>query len=1006
MEDDSDIGITKAAPELLKNLDIEFQKGNVDKVRKLLDPFQDSPQLLDSRLQNMMTKLTSDYLETLEDWPCEIIYTLCKVRGAKVVSRFFPSSASLLEKLSTELEKSTGGTWERRYVLLLWLSILILIPFNLNSTIKQDFDRQVYDIVREFLTRPGKERDAAALVMARLLTRSDTNLMDKFVIDSGLGNNSSGLKSVGYMQTFSQIWRLANAHEFEKYAVMFVDKLYTGDSIYGQKLMAKNLGRIALIFMTTETEVGENVEMIISKLIEMLGNPESTVRYTSSKAVARIVVKLDDEMKQEVSDAVLEVFDENIITKNGSESLDRVSSHSWHGGLLCIAEMLRRRLISRDQQLPKLVSILKKSLHFEQKRLTSALGPNVRDASCYVCWSLFRVYKKLPVDILETLLESLVGLCCFDREINIRRAASAAIQEGIGRQGDPIDIARGLELIQLVDYFHVGRRKKAFLEISESCCDLGYKNITNVVLKKVDSWDIDVRRLAAQALAKKISFVPILLKMYNKRDFEMQHGVLMALGELLLYNGCTHADECIALLENMTTVELCDENEVTNCEGYMHLFSALFRHYNSLTEKQQDRMSTLMSKTHLAMDVNTEYIVSDAQCVARALMNNCNCNNQLLDQTVEYWCKKVYKDKPVYAQTLGFINTSQCQQTLTNVAYSYKNNDANVRKIAVTSLTRLLLLEDDDNNNNQIDVIVDMLNDYTIDSRGDVGSWVRKAAIDSCVCLYSKMNETQQQTVILQLLKLSAEVLDRMRVQASDVLIQIAPERISTVLNDNLSIIEDRLDPTAYFTGLTSLFNICNNTELESLITGYVCSSGAIHSSTNTLVGSLHALTAFLASSSSSSSAAPIITQILKLVDIKQYGSKICISALRTLSGLFESGYELPSSLNTNKFMRIIFVRVYNAHINTKNIMRITAAVEVFAALAQQGHKDSLKQLVKSCQHRLYPVRSHASECLYEVVSITDEYEDAMVELSEIDWEQSPDELEPVVENLYNALKL
>ena len=77
-----------------------------------------------------------------------------------------------------------------------------------------------------------------------------------------------------------------------------------------------------------------------------------------------------------------------------------------------------------------------------------ALGSNVRDAACYILWAFARSYE--PEDLrpyLEKIAISLVKLyltetfrklqmcqILFDRELRLRRAASAAFQENVGRQ--------------------------------------------------------------------------------------------------------------------------------------------------------------------------------------------------------------------------------------------------------------------------------------------------------------------------------------------------------------------------------------------------------------------------------------------------------------------------------------------------------------------------------------------------------------------------------------------
>ena len=101
---------------------------------------------------------------------------------------------------------------------------------------------------------------------------------------------------------------------------------------------------------------------------------------------------------------------------------------AWHGGCLAIAELGRRGLLL-PQQLPIVVPILLKALVFDKKLGNYSLGRNVRDAACYVCWSLARAFE---ADVIKPYVNQLAGalliVTVFDREVNCRRAASAAFQ--------------------------------------------------------------------------------------------------------------------------------------------------------------------------------------------------------------------------------------------------------------------------------------------------------------------------------------------------------------------------------------------------------------------------------------------------------------------------------------------------------------------------------------------------------------------------------------------------
>ena len=62
------------------------------------------------------------------------------------------------------------------------------------------------------------------------------------------------------------------------------------------------------------------------------------------------------------------------------------------------------------------------------------MGSNVRDATAYVLWSLASTQGKYALESnAHDLAKRLVTVSVFDREIHVRRAASAAFQEHVGR---------------------------------------------------------------------------------------------------------------------------------------------------------------------------------------------------------------------------------------------------------------------------------------------------------------------------------------------------------------------------------------------------------------------------------------------------------------------------------------------------------------------------------------------------------------------------------------------
>ena len=66
---------------------------------------------------------------------------------------------------------------------------------------------------------------------------------------------------------------------------------------------------------------------------------------------------------------------------------------------------------------------------YDERRGSFSVGSHVRDAACYVCWAFARAYDPAVLQPhLARLASALLTVAVFDREVNCRRAASAAFQ--------------------------------------------------------------------------------------------------------------------------------------------------------------------------------------------------------------------------------------------------------------------------------------------------------------------------------------------------------------------------------------------------------------------------------------------------------------------------------------------------------------------------------------------------------------------------------------------------
>lgn len=176
-----------------------------------MDKYQEQGQLLEPYLESLVTPLmaivrtrvvevgvaTDEILEIIKPL-CILIYTLVTVCGYKSVIRFFPHQVSDLELAVTLLEKcqyvSSGsslrqestGEMEMKCILLLWLNILVLIPFDISSvdtsiTSMNNLDGfelsplvlKILEMSKGYLSSAGPMCRISGLLLARLLTRPD-----------------------------------------------------------------------------------------------------------------------------------------------------------------------------------------------------------------------------------------------------------------------------------------------------------------------------------------------------------------------------------------------------------------------------------------------------------------------------------------------------------------------------------------------------------------------------------------------------------------------------------------------------------------------------------------------------------------------------------------------------------------------------------------------------------------------------------------------------------------
>jgi len=283
--------------------------------------------------------------------------------------------------------------------------------------------------------------------------------------------------------------------------------------------------------------VPDQVEMAMRQILAALQDASTAVRWSAAKGVGRITSRLPAICAEDVIDAILELFD------------DMEQDNDWHGACLTLAELARRGLLLPHRLkdvIPKIVT----AIHYDVPRRKTSVGSHVRDAACYTYWALARAYSpEILRPFVPQLGTSVVVAFLFDREVNCRRAASAAFQEMVGRQGAQ-NFKNGIAILTAADYFSLGNRKNAFTAIAVEIAkyeEYQIAIIEHLYTVTLTHWDPAMRLLGSQSLNKLTPLNPqyivdkviphLLIKCLDEKSVQVRHGATLGLAEIVLAFG-------------------------------------------------------------------------------------------------------------------------------------------------------------------------------------------------------------------------------------------------------------------------------------------------------------------------------------------------------------------------------------------------------------------------------------------------------------------------------------
>lgn len=519
---------------------------------------------------------------------CRALYFVIKVAGPKACTSHLPHDVKLLEDVFYCLKQWQAAAelrreWEVRYCLLLWLSSLVLVPFSfqtIDSAIGGaiPLSQQLMNCAWSFLAEPSKCREAAAQLIARLNTRTDSDAhrhaffkKAKEAIEAPASDN---VLRNGVLLGIATTHKFGKREELVQYSPALIPIVgeisQTSKDVKTAKTAVKVLQRLGLSLLKqksaswkyrqnvvsleanlaramggasspiapekeAETEEDDSVpdviEDVVGYLLTSLSHSDTIVRWSAAKGIGRLCARLPKEMAADVVLAVIDVF----------ETYENDSG--WHGGLLALAELCRGSVLL-PEGFEKAMPLVAKGLHYEVSKGSFSVGAHVRDAACYVCWSVARAYNPSDLTLYaHSLSTALITTALFDREVNVRRAAAAAFQECVGRLGN---FPNGIDLVTTMDFFSLATRGNAYLSVAPKVATYdAYRAalMEHLFKTKLVHWDRNIRKYAAEALAaicatdpeRAVShYFPTLISQAKETaEVTIRHGSILAVAAMI-----------------------------------------------------------------------------------------------------------------------------------------------------------------------------------------------------------------------------------------------------------------------------------------------------------------------------------------------------------------------------------------------------------------------------------------------------------------------------------------
>ncbi|KAJ7644104.1 TBCD protein [Roridomyces roridus] len=1073
----------------------------------ILDEYQEQAYLLDPFLEQLVGPVVAAVKHHAQNNPQNadpgriervgmLLYSYVKSRGYKTIIRFFPHEIAdlAIARACMDGVASDQCQWALRYVVLLWLALICMIPFDLaqfDECAEGETADALEGLARPLLGRAGRERDGAALLLARFYTRQDTrSRFHAFLdwVDQCVSAPADSLTLTGILQVLCELASSGPSDLVQSSTARFfkiADAIQANASLNSntilRKFRTKLIARIPLRILAPsmalrrkgkalmsdapseaqtiqeeeEIDVPEEVETVLEQLFESLQDKDTIVRWSAAKAVARIAARLPTDFANQVLDTLMGLFAIHSIAAASLYDLPAIAESTWHGACLACAEMARRGLVSQAA-LPTLIEWLSKALYFDIRKGAHSIGSNVRDSAAYVLWALARAQAPSALaPHASNLARHLVTVALYDREIHIRRAASAAFQEHVGRTSL---FPHGIDVLRKTDFYAVSVRRNAFLVAAPQVAEheeyrgFLFDHLLNVTARH---WDVSMRQLGAQSLrlictTHLPSLGPLVIaravKLLESPDTTDLHGALLALTEISIACSETilepdererkmrQAFACLALIpesillgsrNDLVTGAACGllARTITRAEIDLQKNSAVPNWRKLLDYGLKHRNAVVQEAAAGALGSLSKLV--DCAAVVNRLIREMKGGSFTMQQSLGRVLGVVDYDAfpaclpdalrclsecvgPKWTVKMSVEGRQNCYAAIPLILRAI--NPRLAQHVSAEAFTWLL------------DTMLHGLEDYTIDERGDVGSWIRMACLRgltaSCEIILPRAHTLpafaayfpadKYHSVVAGILKQGVERLDNVRQVAGEclyALLRLAPPDVRNGHEwapENLDILRELFCGESELTGwkdgarlFPKAVRLLDITRYRhSVLAGLVLSLGSKTESTHRPVAAslveYSTVLPLAAVPETGYSLAALTSDLLGHARANLSSNSVVVPVLHTFNILLEAGAlrRLLEDSQGETSLRNLHAIVTRNVSRLKNVQRITESMKIVVNLL------SFPSLFELCvgslheflAHEFPSIRASCAEYLYLVLQgadvgrETDEVEEVLLE--------------------------